>query len=188
MASVTRNPTAATSDSTYTDWPNPTNVYASDNAYTELSVAKRQVVDTANHISTGFGFAIPAGATIDGIKVDVERKKSTSAAGTTCNDNLIRLTKDGSIGVGTAGNSNAWPTTEAYQTFGGPTDKWGQTWTVAEINASTFGFMFSASLIGSSTTGVTASVDHVRITIYYTEATPPASSVVPQLTLTDVGL
>lgn len=179
------NPTSAVNDGTFVDWTNPTNVYSSNDSYTTVAAAARRRVDTSALLVTGFGFTIPAGSTINGIQVDVERKKSTSAAGTSCSDSLISLTKDGSSNTGSTADTNAWPTTEAYQTFGDATDLWSTTWTVAEINDANFGFMFSAVLIGSSTTGITASVDHVRITVHYTEA---ASSVKRFLSILGAGI
>jgi hypothetical protein len=164
------NPSASLSDGSWIDWTNPTNVYLSDNVYTTVVCPARNVRDTSNHISTGFGFTIPTGATINGIMVEVERKKSTAVAGTSCFDNNISLTKDGASSTGSTVDTNAWSTTEQYQTFGDATDLWNTTWTPAEVNDANFGFMFSAVLAGSATSGITASVDHVRITVYYTAA------------------
>jgi hypothetical protein len=49
-------------------------------------------------------------------------------------------------------------------------DKWGETWTYSDINNSNFGVVLSADLILNDMS--LARVDHIQITVYYTEATP----------------
>lgn len=56
-----------------------------------------------------------------------------------------------------------WPASDTYVSYGGPADLWGRTWTPEEINDSNFGVAISAQFAG------TASVDHIRITVTYTE-------------------
>lgn len=119
-----------------------------------------------------FQFSIPTGATIDGIQVEWE--KSASVAGTVV-DSSVRLIKAGTIvGTDKADAVTNWPlsASEAYVTYGGPTDLWGTTWTAAQINSLQFG----ACLAGVSTGAVQLRVDHVRITVYYTPA--PAGNLV----------
>src|SRR6185295_12938347 len=48
-----------------------------------------------------------------------------------------------------------------------PSDLWGTTWTPAEINASDFGLVFSAHINGLVTLLPSASIDHIRVTVYY---------------------
>jgi hypothetical protein len=57
---------------------------------------------------------------------------------------------------------NAWPDQDTYEVYGGPTDLWGTTWTLADINATNFGVAFKADADNSI-----GSVDQVRITVYY---------------------
>jgi hypothetical protein len=59
-----------------------------------------------------------------------------------------------------------WPDADAYATFGGATTMWGlntTTLTPAIVNDADFGAVISATISG----GGTASVDHIRITVYY---------------------
>ena len=74
----------------------------------------------------------------------------------------INLTKDGTTVVGT---SKA-PVVGAggWGSYGNSTDLWGTTWTLAEINASTFGALLKAGDALLST----PSTDAMRITVYYT--------------------
>ena len=56
-----------------------------------------------------------------------------------------QLTKDGSTLVGTNLGPGLYTETETTISLGGATNLWGTTWTPAEINASTFGFVIDAS-------------------------------------------
>ncbi len=77
-------------------------------------------------------------------------------------DQSVRLLKAGVItGNDYAQTASAWTTTDTYTTYGGAADLWGTSWTEAEVNASNFGAVFSASVQNG-----TARVDHIRISIY----------------------
>jgi hypothetical protein len=159
------NPTSAVNDGTGSNWLNAVNVFESDNSYATVSAPAKRVLDSSVLLITGFGFTIPAGATIDGIKVEMERKKSPSGS---VSDVQVGLTKDGMTGGGDPENVNVWLSSEGYVTWGSATNLWGLSWTPAEVNDADFGFAFSASIIAGSSASCTASIDHVRITIYYT--------------------
>lgn len=110
--------------------------------------------------ATNFGFSIPTGAAISGIVVEIERKES---AANVARDNRVRIVKGGTIGTTDKASASEWPTTDTYATYGSDVDLWGETWTVADINSSNFGVAISAMGLG----GGTASIDHIRITVYY---------------------
>lgn len=121
--------------------------------------------------ATGFGFSIPSGATINGIVVEVERKASANTASNTIVDTSVRIVKGGALGVNDdKATAGGWPTTDAYATYGGSTDLWLETWTPTDINATNFGAAIAAEEVCTGTTAVTASVDHIRITVSYTPA------------------
>lgn len=144
-------------------WANTGNVFASDDA--RANTGNIVSGSISNYlVVTGFGFAIPSGATIDGIVVEAER----SSAAASCEDEAVRIVKGGAIGATDKSSGVNYPSTEAYQTYGGATDKWGETWTDSDINASTFGVAFAAQ--NNTGTNRQARIDHVRITVYYTEA------------------
>jgi len=165
MASVTNsagtgaNGTGGGSDS----WSTPGNITASDDTYANISGPGFISKDLE---CTNFGFAIPAGATIDGIEVNMERYRSAGSI----NDLSVKLLNaDGSGGESSGDKSTglAWTTVESIVTFGNSTDKWGETWTPAKINSSTFGLRFQCqgfSIMGNDV----GLVDHVEITVYYT--------------------
>ena len=59
-----------------------------------------------------------------------------------------------------------WSVAETTQTYGGPSDLWGSTWTPAEINAGGFGVAFAATYTGA-TGSEAARVDAIRVTVHY---------------------
>jgi hypothetical protein len=110
--------------------------------------------------ATNFGFTIPGGSTIEGIVVEIEHKESGS---TVAKDNRVRIVKGGTIGSTDKASASEWPTSDAYASYGRFDDLWGETWSSTDINATDFGVALSAIGLGAGT----ASVDHIRITVYY---------------------
>ena len=128
-------------------------------------------------IASNFGFTIPTGATINGIQVDVQKKANYKLNQAYVRDDTIYLyIWDGSSWIMTASKADTvtkWDTTEAYASYGGPTDLWGVTWTagmLTSINGIYFLVYFRGYVENSSKTTVRVSVDHIRVTIYYTTA------------------
>ncbi len=117
--------------------------------------------------ATNFGFSIPSGATIDGIKVEIYKKR---AALDTIYDNEVKLVVGGSVtGSNYAATSTKWPSSFTYSSYGGSSDKWGLTPTVSQINGSDFGVVLQVKLVPAGKVMAQAYVDHIRITVYYTE-------------------
>ena len=152
-----------------TAWSNPGNVTAADASEASATLAG---LGTTNYLlATGFGFAIPGGATINGVAVEVKRR---SGLGTSISDAGVSLAKAGSITGTPQIVGGFWPTVAAYQSYGGASDLWGAAWSAADVNGSGFGAGVGCS---AGASGDTAYVDHVRITVYYTAAgAGPASA------------
>lgn len=144
-------------------WSNPGNAAASDDS---RAVVTFGVSTSTSHYlkATNFGFSIPAGAVIDGVLVEVERSESHNSANAVASS--VRLYKAGTL-TGTAKSSaTEWPvTTDAYESFGGAADLWGATLAASDVNNSGFGVGVSATGTG----GRDGRIDHIRITVYYTE-------------------
>mgnify|MGYP001281628161 CR=1 FL=1 len=176
MASVTRSCGTGANLSTGGSavWSNPSNITASDDSYSTATFNGGLGGGSFDYLkATNFGFSIDSGATIDGIEVIIERK---DAGGSVTDSEIKILNGDGSAGVGTTNKSGgaAWPTSDASTTFGGSSDKWGETWTPAKINSSDFGaYIKPTSSVGLRASDV-ASVDHVQITVHFTA--PAAAS------------
>lgn len=151
-----------------TSWENPGNASASDN---QFAVATPTTLgDNSNYlIATGFGFAIPSGAAICGIKAEIQRRETGLYAVVT--DNSVKIVKNGVI-LGTEKKlAVEWPTSRAYAIYGSSTDLWGTTWTSSDLNANNFGVAISANLSGENVMP-NANIDHIRITIYYSSILP----------------
>ena len=117
---------------------------------------------------------IPNDATIEGIKIYIDRYNSFTGDGTvTITDDAIYLTKNGTDTVGNNKSvGTVWPSTDTdtYATYGGVSDLWGTTWTASEINNDNFGVMIGPTIefVGlTGENGSSANVDHVYIEITY---------------------
>jgi hypothetical protein len=149
MASVTLSPTTASGSF----WTNPTNLTAQDAVYATATIFSSPSYAL---VGTYPGASIPSGSVIDGIEVMIRRYASGNGA----NTNTYQVTlpkgtpKDG---------SPPWPNSPANETFGGPTDLWGTTWTPTDFNSS-FNVQFQ---IAKSTGTTGAYVDYMSVTIYY---------------------
>lgn len=166
-------PTSGVNDSSIgvTAWTSPSNVTASDNTRATVTLAKNSGVSQAIK-ATGFGFAIPADAEINGIQVEWETSEGGTAAAGGIHDNAVRLVRAGTIEATDRSNTTFWaaPASEAFVTYGGATDLWGAAWTAADINDANFGAAISAKNVKVSGGGAneSANVDAVRITVTYT--------------------
>jgi hypothetical protein len=151
-------------------WSNMSNASTPNDQYATANLNFTTDGSTEDLRCAGFNHNIPAGSTIVGIEMVVERAANK---GGSLDDFDVFLTKSGSK-VGTNHKHHFvsfWPTTDSTYTYGGPTDLWGTTWTVNEINTG-LGTSFSGTMLGDTGNHlVTARVDNVKTTVYYS---PPA--------------
>lgn len=123
--------------------------------------------NTLSFRAGGFGFSIPSTSTIDGFEFLVERKRGNTGVGS-CVDTTIQI-HNGTTTVGTnKGTNTAFPTTDTNIIYGGPTDKWGLSYTPADINVSTFRVQTVTTTTVTSGT-VDAQFDFIQMTVYYTD-------------------
>jgi len=145
-------------------WATTGNAISSNNSYATVSVDGQ----TSNWLRClNYGFTIPAGATIVGIELRVERRSSSTANGGS-DDAGVRLVKGGAIQPTDYQTNTDYTTTDTVATYGSPSDLWGNTWTPAEINAANFGAVFAATKPSGAGAAHTIRVDHMSITVYYT--------------------
>lgn len=156
-------------------WTNPGRAVASDNSRATAAVNDSEITHYLQ--CTGYGFAIPTGATINGIIVNVERNSSSTTA-TVPTDAQVRLLKAGVIGATNRATANSYTGTDLVEAHGSATDLWGDTWTPANINAANFGAAFAAQKPGTAGGSRTVSVDHIQIVVDYTPAPRACVSVV----------
>lgn len=131
--------------------------------YIPSYIGVREYDVTATHYlkCINLGFAIPSEASIAGVIVEIEKKQS----GTSVIDRHVRLIRsNGTVADTNRAKSQEWPLTDTYVAYGSATDLWGETWTPDKINSDNFGVVLSADIAPT----ITASVDHIRITVYHT--------------------
>lgn len=152
------------------DWSSPSNASASDNAYATAGSGTGAGGITTKYLkATNFGFSIPGGATIDGILVEVEGKH-VNALDTDSTTSVKLVKADGTFGTENK-TGGSWTATDTYRSFGGSTSLWGDTWTPSDINDADFGVGISRNLFREDvTTQTVSSIDHIRITVYYSES------------------
>lgn len=147
-------------------WNSPGNAASSNDVRASASMLGSSGIISHYLKATNFGFSIPGGSTIDGVVVEIERKRSVS--GGQISDSTVKLVIGGVVSGNNKANTGvAWPTADAYFTYGSSSDTWGLSLTDSDINASTFGVVISVlKLTGGKTSQGT--IDHIRITIHYT--------------------
>jgi hypothetical protein len=79
--------------------------------------------------------SVPAGATIDGVEVRLDALvDSTTGSPRMC----VQLSRDGGATWTTGKTSPLLTTAEGTYILGSATDKWGQTWTAANVSDASF--------------------------------------------------
>jgi hypothetical protein len=165
VTSVTRPCGTGTAPVLGHQWFNPGNVTASDDTY--ASCLLPAFASSDDLFCTNFGFAIPGGATILGVRVDVELKQDNSGGGQ-IKDSSVRLLRAGTpVGGDHADASSGWPMTDAVKSYGGAADLWGAAWAPADVNDPGFGVVIDAEEVAGGMTGATAFIDFVQITVTY---------------------
>jgi len=138
-------------------WTNPGNVGSINTTYATVSLLFGQFSNDLN--TSGYGFAIPSNETVVGVICQVIKKRSTTGP----SDTAVKLYKAGfSYGNNNSAQGAAYTSTDATSTYGSQTDLWGLTLSPADVNASGFGFEYTATCSGSAT----ASLDAMFITVY----------------------
>jgi hypothetical protein len=165
-------------------WINPTNAQGNQSAVFASSIDGTANILAYSHYLklTNFGFAVPSGATINGIQATILRSSNFVDDGMGndryINDNVIRLYKAGVLSGSNYGSYAAnWPTTKATATYGGSSDLWGTTWTYSDVNNANFGIGIQAMLENDGTyNNAIARVYSLQITVYYTTSGGGAAS------------
>lgn len=146
------------------DWSLLSNLGADDNSYALALIGEGS---EAPLTLTNFGFSIPSGATIDGVAVQIGRKAG-SQFGVNSSATLVK----GGSATGSPEYDTDWTLSETSYTFGGASSLFSATLSAADVNALNFGVIISP--VDLTLEGVTASLDYVRMTVYYTESIGPA--------------
>lgn len=153
------------SPSAASGWTNSSNVYSSNDTYATYSIAADS--NSAVLKAQGYGFAIPSGATINGVTVVAEVK--ASAAGLIRMIHLYLLDTSGNATGTDKTDYSYWTTSDVNHSCGSSSDLWGCALTDTWINNSNFGVSFQA-YNGDGAVSRTAYVDYISITVDYTVA------------------
>jgi hypothetical protein len=146
---------------------NPINAYVSDSVYavdnnsgTTTSTSCTSTGKDRHHFTT-YNFAIPSGATVLGIEVQLAaRVDSTTGSPRTC----VQLSWDGGVTWTTARQTAILSTARRIDLLGGTTDNWGRTWLPGELTNSNF----RVRLINTaSSTARDFSLDAVAVRVTY---------------------
>lgn len=150
-------------------WTSLSNVIVDSDSYGYAAMTSAIITtNDSNRIGiTSFGFAIPTGKTIDGIEAVIRRKADIT--GDNVYDEDLLIIKGGVNGATQmADTATAWTTTWTEITYGSPTNLWGETWTVADINANNFGIAFSSqNKKGEGNQSIQAQVAWIKIKVYW---------------------
>lgn len=153
-------------------WTNPGNITANDGAFARDNSNDGE---PGNYLqASNFGFSIPAGATINGITLLINRRNNGSNADGGCLDNRVRLVNSAGTVTTTdkALTGTFWPlTTFGSASYGGASDLWGSAWTASDINNSNFGAVLSANESDPDGGNLDlCDVDYMTIAVTYTPA------------------
>ena len=165
----TETATANTSSGPGVAWSGTGNTIASDDTRATVTLNDE---DSEFLVLSDFGFSIPAGSTIDGIEVSIERSIDNTGGSRAVQDVVVQLLDAAGSATGNnkAATSTNWPgpSAEASATYGNNTDLWGATWSVSDINDTNFGIQIQVTGQTPGGSTVTARIDQVQITVHYT--------------------
>lgn len=122
-------------------------------------------------VAYNYGLNVPSGATVIGIEVRINRRKSTNSG--SVKDRFVYLREGhidskGLVSVNRA-KGNLWSKSYVEPVYGSMWDYWGANLTPTRVNAYYFGVMFQA--IGASSTYASLNVDSIQMRAHYAYVT-----------------
>lgn len=147
-----------------TDWANPANVCgASDSVWASNPIPADDTGDELN--AYNFSISVPAGKQIDGIQCAMYKLEAV----VNIKDYHVYLMNDTTHkGENKADTSTYWPSSAAWVYYGGASDLWNASWTITQVNASTFGVIVRAKNYHASQ-AKSAYVDSIGLKIFYSD-------------------
>lgn len=162
-------------------WSNPGNIISNNSAYASRTLSGTSVTHYLK--ATNFGLSIPPGATVLGIKAEIDRSRSNGSQGEARDSEVKIVRSNDTVGSqNKAATGTNWPTVDGTATYpaSGTTDMWGENWSACvatsqtcangayNVNHQNFGLVLAVTGSSGSTNRV-AQVDDIRITVYYTK-------------------
>ena len=157
---VDRAPGSGTGGGTGTAWASTGNILSSNNSRATVTLGSNG--QSQNLDAKSFGFSIPAGAIINGFRVEIERNASGSAID---DEDVFLLKASNPVGTDHADGTD-YAASDETNTYGSSSDLWGTTWTVAEVNNANFGVRLKVD--SDTTSNRTVNIDYMEIRVYYT--------------------
>ena len=147
----------------YNSWKDINNSLSIDNVNATIDFPKHGLSNVLKF--SDFGFNIPEGSTIHGIKLKVNGRSEGQGY---VQDYLVKLTNSDDRGGKGYNSKNVWAKGALNKTFyyGYDNDLWGTSWNASSINAQNFGL--EIQVLNSQTKPVSAFMDYVEIEIFYT--------------------
>lgn len=167
---VTPSTIATVANGGTVDWSFPGNVVKTTSSYWATATQYSFTVATSYLLyAYGCGFAVPTGATINGIVATLKAYTGGQPSGSNLSGAYIRKAS-GSFGTTNVSAGITISSTDGSNpdsiTLGDSANLWGETWTPADINNSNFGIGVQVSQLSKSF----VSLNSLKITVYYTEA------------------
>jgi hypothetical protein len=143
-------------------WSSVSNALAEDDAVATTTLLSDQRA-SGTLVMSGFAAAVPTGAAISGISLDVKR---SATAADQLQDVAVFLRKGTEIiGVNRAAPS-FWPIERSKTSYGGPKDRWSTALNAEDVNSGALGAELTVA--HASATGAAApELDSVTMTVHY---------------------
>jgi len=172
--SLVKAPSSASSHAGGEAWDNPNNILVQEGNRAISDIPKNGNSQWIRGYN--YNFNIESDATILGIQMRL-RLQSENAGNVS--DSQVYVTDTGGNNKGgNKATGNDWPTSDTDFFYGGSTDLWGASWSVADINHVNFGAQVEAAN-SSGTSSRQARVDYMEITVYYSR--PDAQGMLLQM-------
>jgi hypothetical protein len=154
-------------------WSSPANARTSNDSHAFASSMNNQ---TSNYlVCSGFGFNLPASATVTGIVVYAERRQDATGTGTV-RDASVRLVKGGMIVGADRASQTAWTAVDTGENHGGNGELWSTTWSASDINAPGFGVAYAVRKDAGTRT---ARIDVIAIGVIFTSSSIAEGALAP---------
>lgn len=152
----------ATVSGSDTAWTNASNITADDNVVAKVTFASSGNTNALK--GSSFGLSIPSSAIITGIEPQFQLLRGPLATATITS---INIGKDDSTLATPVTPGTGITSTMLNYTAGGDGSLWGLTWTVSEVEASTFQIRLICAFTGTGT----IQCDAAWVKVYYTAST-----------------
>ncbi len=180
-----RAPTSSTTSGVGEPWSTPAAALTSNDAYATSNLSEivgDSDADTSRFLDlTALGFALPAGAQVNGFTVQIEGHSTAACSG--CETSVVNGSAE--LLGGSADSFNpafSLTPSDTNHVLGGTFDSWGLEWTPEEVNAAGFGLRLATNLVLGETICIfgacgiipcdcagtgTAFIDAVTVTVHY---------------------